>query len=342
MRIPYAKRTVKILSVDGGGIRGYIPALILQELERRLRERGEKRPLGRLFDLVAGTSTGSIIALGLAAPDQLRGTVFSKRDAAFTAEEIAEMYEDHGLEIFPRRIFRQFQTMRHAFTEKYNDGQFYEVLQYYFGERTIRDAITNVLIPSYDIEANEPIFMKKVPPKRLKKSTPNYYMSDAARASSAAPTYFEPIRVKSVDGSLQHALIDGGVFANNPAMCAYVEAQKIYPGAKKYVILSLGTGTFSRHWTYEQVRNWGVLEWILPSKGVPIAIIMNRGQAKLVDYQLDHLPKVEYHRINPQLDECNADMDDAAPENMGCLKRNAAAAAEQYTATLDRLARILD
>ncbi len=336
------KRHVKILSIDGGGIRGYIPALILREFEEKLRRRGWKRPIGRSFDLIAGTSTGSMIALGLAAPKELNNTSFSDRETAYSAADIVEFYEKHGLEIFPRRIFRQLQTMRHAFTEKYNDGEFYNLLKYYFGERTLRDAVTNVLATSFDVETSRPVIMKKVPPRFRKEAPKNYYMSDAARGSSAAPTYFAPIRIASVDNSVQHALIDGAVFANNPAMCAYVEAQKIFPHAKKFTLLSLGTGSSKPKWKYEQMKDWGVIEWIQPSHGVPIANIMNKGQAQCVNYQLDHLPKVEYLRINPSIEGCNTAVDDAAPENMACLKRSAEKAFRDYEATIDRMVELID
>lgn len=342
MGLNYFKGTVKILSIDGGGIRGYIPALILREVEERLRSRGVKKPLGALFDFIAGTSTGSIISLGLAAPRQLSTTAYSKKEAAFSAEEIADMYADHGLDIFPRRIFKRFQTMRHAFTEKYNDGRFQEILEEYFGRRTLKDSVTNVLVTSFDMDSNESLIMKKVPPRLRKEDPPNYYMSDAIRASSAAPTYFEPIQVSSVDNTRHHTLIDGGVFAANPAMCAFVEAQKIFPRAKKYIILSLGTGNFPRHWSYEQIKDWGVIEWIQPSKGVPVAIIMNRGQAQTVNYQLGHLPRVEYHRINPVIDTCSPAMDDAAKENMTCLKESAKEAIEQNNEVIERMVRVLE
>lgn len=342
MGLNYFKGTVKILSIDGGGIRGYIPALILREVEERLQSRGVKKPLGALFDFLAGTSTGSIISLGLAAPRQLTNTAYSKNEAAFSAEEIADMYLDHGLDIFPRRIFTRFQTMRHAFREKYSDGRFQEILEESFGRRTIKDSITNVLVTSFDIDKNEPLIMKKVPPRLRKEDPPNYYMSDAIRASSSAPTYFEPIQVSSVDNTLHHSLIDGGVFANNPAMCAFVEAQKIFPWAKKYIILSLGTGNFPRRWTYEQIKDWGVIEWIQPSKGVPIAIVMNQGQSQTVNYQLSHLPRVEYHRINPVIDKCSSAMDDAAKENMTCLRESAEEAITRNEGVIERIVRMLE
>ncbi|MFO7729456.1 MAG: patatin-like phospholipase family protein [Spirochaetia bacterium] len=337
----YLKRTVRVLSIDGGGIRGYIPALVLAEVERRLHQLGNRKPFGTLFDFIAGTSTGSIITLGLAAPKELENKAYSKSEAAFTADQLVRMYEDHGLEIFPRRIFHQLQEMRHAFTEKYNDGPFHELLDRYFGRRGISDSLTNILVTSYDIEKQKPVIMKKVPPSCEKKESPDYYMADAIKASSAAPTYFEPVKVSSIDGSRQHSLIDGGVFAGNPAMCAYVEAQRIYPFAANYVVFSLGTGDYYPHWTYEKVKNWGLLEWIQPSKKVPAAVILSNGQAQAVDYHLTHLPKVEYHRLNIPINGCNEDMDDAAPENMKCLREKAQELLIQHESSIARMVELL-
>src|SRR6056297_531383 len=168
----YLKRTVRILSIDGGGIRGYIPALVLAEVERRLNRLGKQKPLGTMFDFIAGTSTGSIITLGLSAPKELANNVYSKSEAAFTADQLVGMYENHGLEIFPRRIFHQLQDVRHAFTEKYNDGPFHKLLDRHFGRRGIGDSLTNLLVTSYDIERQKPLIMKKIPPSCEKKENP--------------------------------------------------------------------------------------------------------------------------------------------------------------------------
>jgi patatin-like phospholipase/acyl hydrolase len=177
----YLKRTVRILSIDGGGIRGLIPAMVLAEIERRLQELGRALPLGRYFDFIAGTSTGSIITMGLAAPRQLDDGSYSRREAAFTAAKLVAMYWQHGLDIFPRYIFRQLQDMRHAITEKYNDGPFHEILDGYFGQRTVADALTNVLVTAYDVEKLEPVMMKKTPSRGNGQTPPNYYMANAAQ-----------------------------------------------------------------------------------------------------------------------------------------------------------------
>lgn len=344
MRFP--GQTVKILSVDGGGIRGYIAALILEEIEKRRLAAGRKRPLCRCFDLMAGSSTGSIITLGLSAPAQ---TVPEKSPLAnrvvhrfstgvqpkYSAAEIARIYRERGTDIFPRNIFRQLRTVRHAFFEKYGDGNFDRVLEEHFGDLTLKDALTRVLVTSYDTLTGKPLIMKNLTKED------NFYLRDAARGSSAAPTYFEPAEVTGLESGKRHCLVDGGVFANNPAMCAYVEARRLHPLARRFFILSLGTGRLERSFEYDQIKSWGYVEWVRPSNGVPLISMMSSGQNKCVDYQMEHLPGVEYVRINPNLAGCSDEMDDAGPENMACLESVARRAIAENEGLLDRVARLL-
>ena len=350
----YFKREVNILSVDGGGIRGIIPAMVLADLEKRIAARKTNYPLCRAFDLLAGTSTGSIIALGLTAPEYAPG--YEPPDAAipdpepgqkpryskkplFNAADLVGIYREKGIEIFPRWIFNQLKTVRQAFTEKYNSGRYYAILDSILKERTVQDALANVLVTSYDLASARPLIIKKRPRRLAQKGNdPNFYMRDAIMGSSAAPTFFEPIQVETVDGQGPHVLVDGSMFANNPAMCAFIEAQKIYPRAKHYRILSLGTGMPGRRYTYQQVSKWGFVEWVLPSKGVPLASMMNTGQSQCVDYQLQYHPMVSYHRLNIPLTGCDRSMDDASPENIECLQDKADELIEANHSLLDTLA----
>ena len=365
----YFKREVNILSVDGGGIRGIIPAMVLAELEQKIAARKPGLPLCRAFDLLAGTSTGSIIALGLTAPAYAPGyepeqrtedeaaltetppitqpprsgrrkakPCYSKKPL-FTARDLVQVYRDKGSEIFPRWIFNQLKTVRQAFTEKYNSGRYYAILDSILQDRTIQDALANVLVTSYDLAEAHPLIIKKRPRRLAQKGKdPNFYIRDAIMGSSAAPTFFEPIQVNTVDGQGPYVLIDGSMFANNPAMCAFIEAQKIYPRAKHYRILSLGTGMPGRRYTYQQVSKWGFVEWVLPSKGVPLASMMNTGQAQCVDYQLQYHPRVTYHRLNIPLEGCDRSMDDASPENIACLQDKADELIEANQSLLENLA----
>lgn len=356
-------RTVRILSIDGGGIRGLIPSVILREIRNRLRSTGRERPFSELFDLIAGTSAGSLVALGLAlpadkeaeaSPRTRRGARRSGVEAmheplpsggrsfvqrpALDIDDIVQLYLTRGSEIFPRHRFRSLRTVVQAFAEKYESTGLETVLRDVFGEATIQDGLTNLLITSYDTERMEPFFFKKRPRRGEWQGDLNFYMRDAARASSAAPTYFEPALVAPVptDGR-RFCLVDGGVFANNPAMCAYVEARKIFPHAKRYVLVSLSTGRTMTSFPYDEVRSWGFFEWIRPSKGTPLAMIVGAGQSECVNHQLEKLPGVEFFRIEGELLPGRDEIDDASEENLRNLELIAERMIRADSDTLDAI-----
>jgi uncharacterized protein len=298
----------KVLSIDGGGIRGVIPAVVLAEIEERTG-----RAVAELFDLVAGTSTGGILALGLTKPDGDGGP-------AFTAAQLARLYHDEGRTIFSRDPWHRIYALGNLLEEKWPAKGIEEVLTRYFGSARITDALTEVLVTSYDIEHRRPYFFKR--DKARAEPDRDWLMRQAARATSAAPTYFEPalLTAEGRDDSL--ALVDGGVFANNPAMCAYVEAVSLWPEEDDFLVLSLGTGELVRPIPYEQARGWGVAKWAQPLLGVVFD-----GVSDTVDYQLHQLcndasSTVDaYTRFQVILTEGNDDMDDASRTNINALER---------------------
>ena len=131
-----------------------------------------------------------------------------------------------------------------------------------------------------------PFFLKNYIQYIKGKDFPDFYMKDVARASSAAPTYFMPAYVSPIGSEKKYSFVDGGVFANNPAMCAYIEAKKIYPNARKFIILSLGTGVGTRKYSHKQVKDWGYIDWVYPGNGAPLSTMMSRGQCGCVNHQL--------------------------------------------------------
>ncbi|HUX21680.1 MAG TPA: patatin-like phospholipase family protein, partial [Spirochaetia bacterium] len=164
----FGGKTVRILSIDGGGIRGLIPALVLRELRDRLRGRGVEKPFSEQFDLIAGTSAGALVALGLVlpaaraaagepAPHQgVQPPVCYERRPALEIDDIVELYRKRGTEIFPRHRFNSLRKVVQAFADKYESSGLETVLREVFADATIRDALTNVLITSYDTEHMEP------------------------------------------------------------------------------------------------------------------------------------------------------------------------------------------
>jgi patatin-like phospholipase/acyl hydrolase len=272
---------VKVLAIDGGGIRGLIPALVLAEIERRTERR-----ISELFDLIAGTSTGAIIACALAKPRPM------------AAERIAELYVEEGPRIFDRSLLKRITSAEGLIDERYDAAGLEAALERYLGDSRLAEARPPVLITAYDIERRRAVFLRP---------SDDAAMADAAHASSAAPTFFEPVRVNDAP------LIDGGVFAINPAMCAYAEVD----GALE-LMLSLGTGAQTRPLPYEEVRDWGKLEWARP-----IIDVVFDGIADAVDEQLSALLDGSYVRFQTPLDEASDALDDASAENLAALRREA-------------------
>jgi patatin-like phospholipase/acyl hydrolase len=298
---------IKILSIDGGGIRGIIPAVVLAEIERRTA-----RPIAHLFDLIAGTSTGGILAIGLSIPK-------CPASALYSAAELIDLYERQGSRIFSRSLIHRLAACGNLRHEKYTSAGIERVLMDYFGDARLRDAATDLLITSYEIERSFPFFFRSA----LARDRIDYDFParEVARATSAAPTYFSPMKLLTGTFMDHYTLIDGGVFANNPAACALVEAHTTHPEATDFLVVSLGTGELNTCLPYEQAKNWGVVQWAMP-----VLDVVFDGVSRSVDYQLRQiLPAAEgrskrYYRFQTTLDGHNHRIDNASPENITALK----------------------
>jgi uncharacterized protein len=308
---------MNVLSVDGGGIRGVIPAMVLAELEERTG-----RHTADLFDLIAGTSTGGIIACALTVPGPGGGP-------RWTANDLVDLYLTEGPRIFHHSIGRQLSSGLGLLDEKYDARPLEQALDTFLGDAMISDALTDILVTAYDLEHRKPFFFKtdraKVTPQH------DWPMKAAARATAAAPTYFEPEKL-TADGET-FALCDGGVFAANPAMCAYAEARRRHPRAEIRLV-SLGTGQLTRPLHFEDVRGWGLIEWARP-----LIDVVFDGVSDATQYQLEQLLPVEdYTRFQTELIGASDSLDNANEANLEHLQDLARKLIGEQTAELDRLA----
>lgn len=337
----FPRSHVTILSIDGGGVRGVIPVILLQEVRRRLAKRNNHKPFFRIFDLIAGTSTGGMIALGLAVPELDPNTGRPTGRSFVSLEQMLEMYTERGLEIFPRSNFNALRSVKQAFGDKYDASGFEHVLEDIFGVRTLREAATSLLVTSYDTERRRPHFFKRKPGP-WNEAEPDFFLRDVARATAAAPTFFDPAYIASVpDTGERYCLIDGAIIADNPALCAFIEARKFFPHARNYAILSIGTGTTVARYSYHEMRRWGYLDWVSPVKGVPLSSMTTDAQSELVNHQLNKLHGVRYYRFNAPLLGCSEEMDDAGARNMLQLSRLAYEIIQKNSDSLDEICDIL-
>jgi uncharacterized protein len=309
----------RILCLDGGGIRGIIPGQVLVNLERLLRsKRGDNARLADCFDLVAGTSTGGILTCAYLLPDRDH-----PKRPKYSAERAVDIYLERGHAIFDRNLWHRVTTAEGHFDEKYAASGLEAALEDYFGETKLSELLRPCLVTAYDIGRRKTHFFTQHDAKNSEKD--DFRVREVARATSAAPTYFEAVRVRSLS-EVPYDVIDGGVFANNPALCAYAEARAKLPKcptASEMVMLSLGTGYALRPYSQEAAKDWGLIGW-----AGPLIDILMSGVSETVDYQLKQIfdavkcPQ-QYLRLDADLADHPSsaqDLDNADKANMRRLR----------------------
>ncbi len=317
-------KKITILSLDGGGIRGIISCIILKYIEEQLQQKDNANAkLGDYFDLIAGSSTGGILASVLLFPDE-------KGKAKFSIQKAFELYSEKGEDIFHVSLWEKLINPFGLFNEKISQDELEKHLHEFFGGLELKNFIKPSLITAYDIENRHAKIFNSI---NAQAATDNFFVRDICRATSAAPTYFQPARIKSMYGQVL-SLIDGGLFANNPALCAYAEARKMpfgeifntsekpnYPVVNDMMLVSVGTGTEMKTYPYKKLENAGKIKWISP-----IIDILFSSNAETVDYQLTQMfgalgkrNQKNYYRINPSLKNASPEMDNVKKQNMEAL-----------------------
>jgi patatin-like phospholipase/acyl hydrolase len=306
-----------ILSIDGGGIRGVIPALVIAAIEQKTG-----RAAADLFDFFAGTSTGGIIALGLNVPgDDGR--------PRYTAENLADLYRKRGGEIFNRSFMKKFISANGWADEVYDHRPLEKILQEYFGVALpLASCIKPVMVSTYDLHNRKPRFIKSFHPEHRTLS-----VWQAARATSAAPTYFEPADIPIESG--RAVLADGGVFVNNPAASAYAEALLGWKN-EDILVISIGTGSETGSYDFSEAQHWGKLEWIQP-----LIHIVFDGVSDAVDYQMTQLIGKRYVRLQIPLQFADADLGNASPDNMTRLEADAQRLIAAHRLEIDNICALL-
>jgi len=321
----------RVLSIDGGGIRGIIPARVLIEVEAKLQQRSQN-PDARIhdfFDFIAGTSTGGILTCIYLCPDPDR-----PGRPRFDASQALDLYFERGDEIFDIPVWHRIKSgLGTGLTdEKYPADGLEEALEDYLGDLKLAELLGPCLITSYDLKRRKTHFFKQ---HRAAEPNRNFLVRDVARATSAAPTFFECARVKS-DANISFPLVDGGVFANNPTLCAYAEVRKQFDKrAADMAILSIGTGEHRKSYAYSEAKDWGLAGWAKPALE-----IMMSGVSETVHFQLDQIYDAvgapdQYLRLDAKLPPSTTEMDNVDAENLAELREIGAEIAIQNDARLD-------
>lgn len=320
----------KILSIDGGGIRGVFPAMFLTNLEAELKQKGfENWQIHQHFDLICGTSTGGILAIALA--------------LGIPAQDLYSLYLEKAGEIFgnkKRLFFGQFKYSSHKrdVLEKLIREEYSKAFN--GKDPRLDHCKTNVCIPTYDLLNGTPSVLKT---RHHEKFTRDYHIPayKAALATSAAPTYLDPYSSEYTDlNGVKKPFnnkVDGGVVANNPALLGIIEAQQAFGQDLSNIrVLSIGTG--NQKFTDGSKRSkWGLNYWMLKKekKGLILDLFM-QGQSQLVENLISLMqngidreradnPSFVYQRITTELnDNLKIEMDETDKEKLKRLAEKAA------------------
>lgn len=260
-------REFKILSIDGGGIKGIFPATLLAEMEEHYLEGGS---IADHFDLITGTSTGGIIALALS--------------IGMPAREIANLYIERGNNIFPPYapswrgwLSRKWDSARGMVYHRYDRAALMAMLDETFGERLLGASKSRLCIPSCDGRHGD-VYIFKTPHHPDYKRDQHEKMTTVAAATAAAPTFFQPLE------SGGYRFVDGGIWANNPIMVGLVDALACFDVDRHSVrILSLGCGDEPYTVSDRMIRRGGLWSWRTAIHGALSFQSLNTlGQAKLL------------------------------------------------------------
>ncbi|KAL6594286.1 hypothetical protein ACP70R_048479 [Stipagrostis hirtigluma subsp. patula] len=335
---------ITVLSIDGGGIRGLIPSVVLTRLEKKLQEidNDDNARIADYFDVIAGTSTGGLIAAMLVAPNKKsRG-----QRPKFKAEEITKFYEEKGPEIFSLsrsiwgRVFLGWADYglrpllvspdlydimtRLLWGPKYDGEALRRIIEDEMEGITLADTVTTILVPAFDVQNGGVVLFSSWdhPMSKLR-------LADICIATTAAPVYF-PAHTFEPHKWGKFNLVDGGVAANDPTLAAIwriireVESRTEDKKAKnpdfhndiknpkpfnfqKCLVISIGTGYAHQRYEAAECARWGLIGWLYKRGHTPLLDIFSTAGAYLIHLNvgfLFHLHKCQdnFLRISPMLD----------------------------------------
>lgn len=257
----------KILSIDGGGTKGIVPATFLNELHRK-----SKKIVHQHYDSFAGTSTGAIIAAALA--------------LEFNTDEIIKLYHEGAPRIFKKEK-KWWQTGFGLKDEVYEKENLIEELEKHFGDAKMKDVKKHLVVTAYDIVTEQPIYFDSQTAEHR-----DLRIVDCVASSASAPTYFEPIKFND------YVAVDGGVAGmNNPSLVAIKSALKMGHKLDKLSVLTVGTGETSKELTYRKAKNFGVAQWAKPL----VSIMITAPSKVMNDFAKYLIEPADYYRLNIDL-----------------------------------------
>lgn len=315
-------KKVRILSIEGGGIRGILSASFLSDLEQKLKEKSNdfNSCISDYFDLIVGTSTGGILSCLFLLDD-------GYKRPKYKAEEIVSLYRNLGKQVFERSLYDIVTKVDGIVDEKYDASNLENAIKEIFGDSKMSHLLKPAMVTSYDIKGRKAFFFRT---EKCNEDQKDHLIVDALRSTASAPSYFEPLEYSNQEDLM--VLIDGGVFSSNPSMTAYAEArgmrfseiEKIacdidLPEADDMMLLSVGTGVDNKEYTFESSKSWGQAQW-----AVPLIRILLSANAETTNHYLKQIFNTtndpqSYLRVNINLPSEKCTIDDTDDDYLDFL-----------------------
>ncbi len=313
---------MKVLSIDGGGVRGIIPARILKEIETRTN-----KPISKLFNIVSGTSTGGLLTLAITKPN-------TQGNPEFSAENLVDLYMERSKEIFAKpSIIRKIKTGFGLWGSKYDRAAYDKILLQIFKDTLLSQSLCPVFIPIYSLGNSKPFIASTYFAARNKEN--DFYLRDIAGAASAAPTYFDPKKFRSPNSTTIYQGVDGGIYANNPELIGVTGVYLLHPSFEigNIILLSLGTGDTVKN--NQNSGNDGDIGWL---KNKDIIGSMMDAESAIAETAVTAMLKNSNHfRFQLHLPSELADMDNSSDNNLNALLEAAEDFIQQNTLSIDNL-----
>lgn len=325
---------VTILTIDGGGVRGIIPAVILEKIEQTSQER-----IANLFDFMFGVSTGTILISFMATPD-------AHGNPKYSAEQITKIYKQKANEIFAAKLFHQIITLGGLIGSKYSTDGIKNLGNTYFSGVKLSQLLSHVVLFGFDARNKGVVGFSNW--EKGGGQMPYYDVKNVLSGTIAIMSFFPSKSLYDEQGKVRHEVIDASLVLNNPTAVAFLYAQRVCPNASHYLVVSLGTGAYPTV-DLDHPPKWGLIHWLPDIIRTTIegesmtANAMTIRMATLLNAKDDGtgLPKLLFIRINPSVPEDQASPIDPSPSHLEALQKIATQYVEKNQPMLNCLANVL-
>lgn len=310
---------IRILSIDGGGVRGIIPLYVLKYFEEK-----SGKPISDLFDVVMGTSTGAIASVYLSLPGE-------NNTPRYSVQKVLDIYTKMSKGLFFNPWYHSLLTLNGWIGPKYLSSHEYAIGKKEIGSLYFDQLLTNVIVPVYDVYNRSGLVFCNWNTTTRDSGNTNFSVADLLMGATAFPGIF-PLVIFGSNGTT-YSLADGGLFAYNPEIAAAFLAMETYPN-KKYILVSLGTGEMDSIFSPKKLVDWGLLRWLM--NFVPSIL---DSTSKFSDFLMKKSPPphLEFFRLNTKISAHGAALDNVSHKNIQQLHQDGARLVNERKSELDAI-----